>query len=702
MTDFSHRLAHALASHDKETRDAGVTFIEEWVHTNTGFSEVLFLRAWKALFYCFWHSDKPLVQHELAQRMSAMVHLIRSTEDSVLFVASFWKTMNREWRGIDAHRLDKFLALCRYFIHEMFSAIARKKWSEDILLGFVEVLTPGCTNLVLNSENKLEKRVRESVEAVEEEESSEGPEEEEESYDSEDEMHEFAGPQSTEMPKNIETPDVGPMTLHSAHGLSYHLIAIYLVELQKVAESTSEELTPRVLYLFSLPLCHLLFHGQEKIFRKKLLTTLNFLKDEQFGSYTGVAHLQFLSDHIFQLATSEILVGGDQEINRTGAYNYRRELEAKIRAITEKPENPKKRKISESQEKPEAEEKPKSKGQLRKEKKEAAEKAKKEAAEKAKEAAEKAKKEATEKAKKEAAEKAKKDAAEKTKKEAAEKAKKEAAEKAKKEAAEKAKKEAEKAKNTKQAKPEAKKEEKLTQKQAMKMLSDLMDEEDISDEEEYERLMELAMQEGSDSEDEFDDEDDEDGEEGEEGEGSSDEEDFEFGSDSDDEDLPEEEESEESEEVVQAPPKKKQKTGKSFDYSAIQSPKPKHTVSKVTKAISQPPTPSKPVKSAVKSAPTSPNKKQVVFNLSKNDTMALEKVKFKSKGSAGDTSKQPGTGILKTPPPLSPNWRLAPTLQKFPPGMAPKQTQQGGQQRRGVKKGRGGKQQGRKNASNWF
>ena len=32
------------------------------------------LRIWKGLFYCYWMSDKPLVQEELAEKISAMVH----------------------------------------------------------------------------------------------------------------------------------------------------------------------------------------------------------------------------------------------------------------------------------------------------------------------------------------------------------------------------------------------------------------------------------------------------------------------------------------------------------------------------------------------------------------------------------------------------------------------------------------------------
>ena len=32
------------------------------------------LRLWKGLHYCFWMSDKPLVQEELAENISNIVH----------------------------------------------------------------------------------------------------------------------------------------------------------------------------------------------------------------------------------------------------------------------------------------------------------------------------------------------------------------------------------------------------------------------------------------------------------------------------------------------------------------------------------------------------------------------------------------------------------------------------------------------------
>lgn len=43
-----------------------------------------------------WHSDKPIIQHELAQLLAKTVHLPRG-ENAFLYMGAFWATMHREW-----------------------------------------------------------------------------------------------------------------------------------------------------------------------------------------------------------------------------------------------------------------------------------------------------------------------------------------------------------------------------------------------------------------------------------------------------------------------------------------------------------------------------------------------------------------------------------------------------------------------------
>ena len=50
-----------------------------------------------------WMSDRPKVQRQLAVDLASLVDVL--PEESVIpFLDAFWKTMAREWNGIDALR----------------------------------------------------------------------------------------------------------------------------------------------------------------------------------------------------------------------------------------------------------------------------------------------------------------------------------------------------------------------------------------------------------------------------------------------------------------------------------------------------------------------------------------------------------------------------------------------------------------------
>ena len=88
------------------------------------------MKLWKGLFYTFWMSDKPDVQEELAHSLSHMVGCFLDvigqifefqTESlSLLFITCFYKTIVREWGGIDGLRMNKYLLLIRFMEHETF------------------------------------------------------------------------------------------------------------------------------------------------------------------------------------------------------------------------------------------------------------------------------------------------------------------------------------------------------------------------------------------------------------------------------------------------------------------------------------------------------------------------------------------------------------------------------------------------------
>lgn len=80
-----------------------------------------------------WMSDKPLTQQRLARDLADLVHVVKSKENFLGFVQAFWLTMAREWGGIDALRMDKFLYLVRCYLNRGFERVSRRGWSDDAL-----------------------------------------------------------------------------------------------------------------------------------------------------------------------------------------------------------------------------------------------------------------------------------------------------------------------------------------------------------------------------------------------------------------------------------------------------------------------------------------------------------------------------------------------------------------------------------------
>lgn len=79
-----------------------------------------------------WMQDKPLLQEELANNISQLIHVIQNTEAQHLFIRTFWQTMSREWNGIDNLRLDKYYMLIRMILRQSFEVLKRNDWDESL------------------------------------------------------------------------------------------------------------------------------------------------------------------------------------------------------------------------------------------------------------------------------------------------------------------------------------------------------------------------------------------------------------------------------------------------------------------------------------------------------------------------------------------------------------------------------------------
>ena len=79
------KFAQRLAANDPKVREKAVKKFRKWIQGSyQSLTELDMLRLWKGLHYCFWMSDKPLLQEELAENISNIVHCF-DVERALLF-----------------------------------------------------------------------------------------------------------------------------------------------------------------------------------------------------------------------------------------------------------------------------------------------------------------------------------------------------------------------------------------------------------------------------------------------------------------------------------------------------------------------------------------------------------------------------------------------------------------------------------------
>jgi len=134
------QFAQKLAANEPWVRDKAVKKLKKWFGAKTeAFDEGDMMKLWKGLYYCFWMSDKPLVQEELAENISSFVACFQNTESSLVFIKSFLKTFGREWFGIDRWRTDKFMMFTRRFLRHSFKLMASKEWEKGLVEKLVDI-----------------------------------------------------------------------------------------------------------------------------------------------------------------------------------------------------------------------------------------------------------------------------------------------------------------------------------------------------------------------------------------------------------------------------------------------------------------------------------------------------------------------------------------------------------------------------------
>jgi hypothetical protein len=85
---------------------------------------LLFSKLSLGLFFCMWHSDKPLTQLSCAAEISRLIHYPVTADHCLLFLRCFLRVLSRKWTSIDQWRVDKYMSLVRKVLFESLRLIS--------------------------------------------------------------------------------------------------------------------------------------------------------------------------------------------------------------------------------------------------------------------------------------------------------------------------------------------------------------------------------------------------------------------------------------------------------------------------------------------------------------------------------------------------------------------------------------------------
>ncbi|XP_053296673.1 ribosomal RNA processing protein 1 homolog B isoform X2 [Pleuronectes platessa] len=146
VQDPEIQFAQKLASNEKPVRTKAIKKLRKYINVRSqkgtdGFTDDELLKLWKGLFYCLWMQDKPLLQEDLSNQISNLIHSFHHIDGQFLYLESFLQTFKREWTGIDRLRMDKFFQLIRLMFKQTFEMLKRKNWESSVVARFLELLT---------------------------------------------------------------------------------------------------------------------------------------------------------------------------------------------------------------------------------------------------------------------------------------------------------------------------------------------------------------------------------------------------------------------------------------------------------------------------------------------------------------------------------------------------------------------------------
>ncbi|RHZ69673.1 hypothetical protein CDV55_107735 [Aspergillus turcosus] len=245
MTDLQKTpFVKELASSDRRTRDKATESLTLFLRSKTDLTLLDLLKLWKGLFFCFYHSDRPLTQQALARNLSYT--LVPTLPRATLhrFLRAFWITIGRDFHSLDRLRLDKYLYLIRCYVGVAFEIFLKGKKREQQQSAH----TNGASKKRKREQDAAAGKKKRSKADKEDEAREEGDGEEGQDGEEGDwaELESYItiieeGPlcplnfDPDQPPADEKNPNYVPMP-HGPDGLRYHLLDIWIDEIEKVLE----------------------------------------------------------------------------------------------------------------------------------------------------------------------------------------------------------------------------------------------------------------------------------------------------------------------------------------------------------------------------------------------------------------------------------------------------------------------------------
>ncbi|KAL3463324.1 nucleolar protein,Nop52-domain-containing protein [Aspergillus heterothallicus] len=307
MTDLAKTpFVRELASSDKKIRDKATDSLARFLRSKTDLSLLELLKLWKGLFFCFYHSDRPLTQQALARNLSYSLipTLPRSTVHR--FLRAFWITIGREFHSIDRLRLDKYLLLIRSYVGVAFQIFLKDNRSSS------QQAKGGddAGSKKRKREESAKDKKRSKSKSKNGKRSAQVDDDGDEDKTEESQQQTPAGSDWSDLKSYIEILSEGPLNPlnfdpsqpaldekngiipmpHGPDGLRYHLLDIWIDELEKVLEfdEQGKPLGEVPIDLLLEPVEKLKKEGLHKPVRTRAAETLGDERLVQWGFREGV------------------------------------------------------------------------------------------------------------------------------------------------------------------------------------------------------------------------------------------------------------------------------------------------------------------------------------------------------------------------------------------------------------------------------